>query len=70
MRVALVPTFGKTVDELKEAAHVEEMMVQHSWPDNSKLTVGEIYNIMSRRTPMNISQLRKHLEMGFVDEII
>ena len=33
----------------KEAAHVEEMMVQ-ALADNSNLTVGEIYNIFSQNT--------------------
>ena len=52
----------------KEAAHVEEMMVQ-ALADNSKLTVGEIYNIFSRNTDEYFSA-EEALEMGFVDEII
>jgi ATP-dependent Clp protease protease subunit len=52
----------------KEAAHVEEMMVQ-ALADNSNLTVGEIYNIFSQNTDEYFSA-EEALEMGFVDEII
>jgi|TARA_Y100000310_G_scaffold303896_1_gene342589 ATP-dependent Clp protease protease subunit len=52
----------------KEATHVEEMMIQ-ALADNSKLTVGEIYNIFSQNTDEYFSA-EEALEMGFVDEII
>jgi len=52
----------------KEAAHVEEMMIQ-ALADNSKLSVGEIYNIFSKNTDEYFSA-EEALEMGFVDKII
>jgi len=52
----------------KEAAQVEEMMIQ-ALADNSKLSVGEIYNIFSKNTDEYFSA-EEALEMGFVDEII
>tara|TARA_R100001082_G_C4360414_1_gene159058 strand:- start:1262 stop:1876 length:615 start_codon:yes stop_codon:yes gene_type:complete len=52
----------------KEAAQVEEMMIQ-ALADNSNLTVGEIYNIFSKNTDEYFSA-EEALEMGFVDEII
>jgi len=52
----------------KEAVLVEEMMIQ-ALADNSKLSVGEIYNIFSKNTDEYFSA-EEALEMGFVDEII
>ena len=52
----------------KEAALVEEMMIQ-ALADNSRLSVGEIYNIFSKNTDEYFSA-DEALEMGFVDAII
>ena len=52
----------------REAAKVEEMMI-HALAENSKLSVGEIYNILSKNTDEYFSA-EEVLEMGIVDEII
>ena len=52
----------------KEAAKVEEMMIE-ALAENSKLSVGEIYNILSKNTDEYFSA-EEVLEMGIVDEII
>ena len=54
-----------TFTELK---HVEDLMVQ-AIADNSKLSVGEIHNILSRNTDEFFSA-EEALEMGIVDKII
>lgn len=59
------PDVRTTFTELKK---VEDMMVQ-AIADNSKLSVGEIYNILSRNTDEFFSA-EDALEMGLVDEII
>ena len=46
----------------KEAAKVEEMMI-HTLAENSKLSVGEIYNILSKNTDEYFSA-EDALEMG------
>lgn len=60
-----VPTL-KTV--YKEVEKVEEMMIE-LLAQNSKLSVGEIYNIFSKNTDEYFSA-QEALEMGLVDEII
>ena len=60
-----VPTL-KTV--YKEVEKVEEMMIE-LLAQNSKLSVGEIYNIFSKNTDEYFSA-EEALEMGLVDEII
>jgi len=52
----------------QEMQKVEDMMVQ-SIADNSSLSVGEIYNILSKNTDEFFSA-QDALEMGIVDEII
>ena len=59
------PDIKTTYTELKK---VEDMMVR-AIADNSKLSVGELYNIMSRNTDEFFSA-EEALEMGIVDEII
>jgi ATP-dependent protease ClpP protease subunit len=59
------PTIRANFDELKK---VEDMMVQ-SLAETTRLSVGEIYNIMSRNTDEFFSA-EEALEMGIVDEII
>ena len=59
------PNVRANFEELKK---VEEMMVQ-ALADNSKLSVGEIYNIVSRNTDEFFSA-EDVLEMGIVDKII
>ena len=56
----------KTV--LEEAKKVEEMMIT-ALADNSRLSVGEIYNIFSKNTDEYFSA-DEALEMGLVDGII
>jgi len=60
-----VPNARSNFNELKK---VEEMMVQ-ILADHSKLTAGEIYNILSRNTDEYFSA-EEALEMGLVDKII
>ena len=60
-----VPTL-KTI--YKEVEKVEEMMIE-LLAENSKLSVGEIYNIFSKNTDEYFSA-EEALEMGLVDEII
>jgi ATP-dependent Clp protease protease subunit len=60
-----VPTL-KTI--YKEVEKVEEMMIE-LLAQNSKLSVGEIYNIFSKNTDEYFSA-QEALEMGLVDEII
>jgi ATP-dependent Clp endopeptidase proteolytic subunit ClpP len=55
-------------NSLEELKHVEEMMVT-VLAAHSKLTTGEIYNIMSRNTDEYFSA-EEALEMGIVDQII
>lgn len=52
----------------QEMQKVEDMMVQ-SIADNSSLSVGEIYNMLSKNTDEFFSA-QDALEMGIVDEII
>jgi ATP-dependent Clp endopeptidase proteolytic subunit ClpP len=52
----------------REAAKVEEMMIK-VLAENSKLSVGEIYNILSKNTDEFFSA-EEVLEMGIVDQII
>ena len=52
----------------REAVKVEEMMIE-ALAENSKLSVGEIYNILSKNTDEYFSA-EEVLEMGIVDEII
>jgi len=59
------PNVQSSYSELKK---VEEMMVQ-ALAANSKLSVGEIYNIFSRNTDEFFSA-EEVLEMGLVDKII
>jgi len=59
------PDIRTTFTELKK---VEDMMVQ-AIAENSHLSVGEIYNILSRNTDEYFSA-EDALEMGIVDEII
>ena len=59
------PDIRTTFTELKK---VEDMMVE-SIAENSHLSVGEIYNILSRNTDEYFSAADA-LEMGIVDEII
>ena len=59
------PDIRANFDELKK---VEDMMVE-ALAENSKLSVGEIYNIMSRNTDEFFSA-QDALEMGLVDKII
>lgn len=59
------PNIRANFDELKK---VEDMMVQ-ALASDSKLSVGEIYNIMSRNTDEYFSA-DEALEMGIVDKII
>ena len=59
------PNVRVNFNELKK---VEEMMIQ-LLADNSKLSVGEIYNIFSRNTDEYFSA-EEVLEMGLVDKII
>ena len=59
------PNVRSNFEELKK---VEEMMIQ-ALADNSNLSVGEIYNIMSRNTDEFFSA-EEALEMGIVDKII
>ena len=59
------PDIRANFDELKK---VEDMMVE-ILVDNTKLTAGEIYNILSRNTDEYFSA-DEALEMGFVDAII
>jgi ATP-dependent protease ClpP protease subunit len=51
-----------------ELQKVEEMMVQ-ALADNSQLSVGEIYEIISHNTDKYFSA-EEALEMGIVDKII
>ena len=60
-----VPNVRSNYNELKK---VEEMMVQ-TLADHSKLSAGEIYNILSRNTDEYFSA-EEALEMGIVDKII
>tara|TARA_R110002110_G_scaffold54972_2_gene157214 strand:+ start:859 stop:1461 length:603 start_codon:yes stop_codon:yes gene_type:complete len=60
-----VPTVRTNFNELKK---VEDMMVE-ILVDNTKLTAGEIYNILSRNTDEYFSA-QEALEMGIVDKII
>lgn len=59
------PDIRSNFDELKK---VEDMMVE-ALAEHSKLSVGEIYNIMSRNTDEFFSA-QEALEMGLVDKII
>jgi ATP-dependent Clp endopeptidase proteolytic subunit ClpP len=59
------PDIRANFDELKK---VEDMMVEEL-AANSSLSVGEIYNIMSRNTDEFFSA-QEALEMGLVDKII
>ena len=59
------PNIRSNFDELKK---VEDMMVQ-ALASDSKLSVGEIYNIISRNTDEYFSA-DEALEMGIVDKII
>ncbi len=59
------PDIRANFDELKK---VEDMMVE-ALAEHSKLSVGEIYNIMSRNTDEFFSA-QDALEMGLVDKII
>jgi ATP-dependent protease ClpP protease subunit len=59
------PDIRTTFTELKK---VEDMMVG-AIAENSHLSVGEIYNILSRNTDEYFSA-EDALEMGIVDEII
>ena len=59
------PDIRTTLTELKK---VEDMMVE-AIAANSELSVGEIYNILSRNTDEYFSA-EDALEMGIVDEII
>tara|TARA_R110002020_G_scaffold324583_3_gene540253 strand:- start:1275 stop:1880 length:606 start_codon:yes stop_codon:yes gene_type:complete len=59
------PDIRANFDELKK---VEDMMVE-SLAEHSKLSVGEVYNIMSRNTDEFFSA-EEALEMGLVDKII
>tara|TARA_Y100000310_G_scaffold253965_1_gene260994 strand:+ start:2220 stop:2858 length:639 start_codon:yes stop_codon:yes gene_type:complete len=60
-----VPNLKTVFEEVKK---VEEMMVQ-LLADNCKLSVGELYNMMSRNTDEYFSA-EEALEMGLADEII
>jgi len=62
---ATQPDIRTTFTELKK---VEDMMVE-AIAENSQLSVGEIYNILSRNTDEYFSA-EDALEMGIVDEII
>jgi len=59
------PDIRSSFDELKK---VEDMMVQEI-AENSKMSAGEIYNIMSRNTDEFFSA-EDALEMGIVDRVI
>jgi len=59
------PDVRTTFQEMKQ---VEDMMVQ-AIADNSSLSVGEIYNMLSKNTDEFFSA-QDALEMGIVDEII
>ena len=59
------PDIRANFDELKK---VEDMMVE-ALAEHSALSVGEIYNIMSRNTDEFFSAADA-LEMGLVDKII
>ena len=59
------PDIRANIGELQK---VEEMMVQ-ALADNSQLSVGEIYEIISRNTDKYFSA-EEALEMGIVDKII
>tara|TARA_R110000751_G_scaffold161032_1_gene266690 strand:+ start:445 stop:1065 length:621 start_codon:yes stop_codon:yes gene_type:complete len=59
------PDIRSTFQEMKR---IEDMMVQ-SIADNSDLSAGEIYNILSKNTDEFFSA-EDALEMGIVDEII
>jgi ATP-dependent Clp protease protease subunit len=59
------PNVRSSFDELKK---VEDMMVQ-TLADDSNLSAGEIYNMMSRNTDEYFSA-EEALEMGLVDKII
>ena len=60
-----IPAVRTNFNELKK---VEDMMVE-ILVDNTKLTAGEIYNILSRNTDEYFSA-QEALEMGIVDKII